>query len=376
MKVGSIITKLNHIKRDAGYYLELVNMSKTAGKNYNQPRTKVFLRGASLLRKRRFTPRYSVDMGILNPAVDISEADLLVSREEFSNLQIKINPKELFSLTENKGIFYKFCELNNIPSPKILVEFFGSSVSSVNDGGIKKNKAEWIDFFENTAPDEFVIKPHNGVYGKGIKGISRTRRGFKDNLGTELNSEEIVEYMMHHKEYKNFLIQEMIKAHKSIAGLTGTTGVSSLRTVTLVDKSGKAKILYASIKLISGSNFTDNHERGETGNLIGLLDLKKGEIVKVYGAVDENGIAKEIKIHPQTGKEMVGFKIPMWSDFKNTIKYTAEKFTPLRCIGWDVAVTDNGIKLIEGNVMFDPPNFFRLGRMIENEILKTLDNEQ
>jgi len=48
------------------------------------------------------------------------------------------------------------------------------------------------------------------------------------------------------------------------------------------------------------------------------------------------------------------------------VEATAVKFWPLRTIGWDVALTPNGPRIVEGNVWWDPPNQHDcMGRLVE-----------
>ena len=46
---------------------------------------------------------------------------------------------------------------------------------------------------------------------------------------------------------------------------------------------------------------------------------------------------------------MLGFQIPNWNKAIETVIKAAEKIPQCRFIGWDVAFTDKGVELIEGN---------------------------
>lgn len=46
---------------------------------------------------------------------------------------------------------------------------------------------------------------------------------------------------------------------------------------------------------------------------------------------------------------MLGFQIPNWEHAINVVKTAAEKIPQCRFIGWDVAFTEKGVELIEGN---------------------------
>jgi hypothetical protein len=55
-----------------------------------------------------------------------------------------------------------------------------------------------------------------------------------------------------------------------------------------------------------------------------------------------------------TGASFAEFRVPFIEDVRDLVTRAALAFTPLRTIGWDVAITDAGPSLIEGNVTWDP----------------------
>ena len=55
------------------------------------------------------------------------------------------------------------------------------------------------------------------------------------------------------------------------------------------------------------------------------------------------------KIHPGTNKIVYGYQIPNWDKVIVDITNAAKMLPQCRFIGWDIAITDNGIELIEGN---------------------------
>jgi hypothetical protein len=57
----------------------------------------------------------------------------------------------------------------------------------------------------------------------------------------------------------------------------------------------------------------------------------------------------DIYIHPITRVEIVGFKIPFFKEALQIVTDAALYNKKNRSIGWDVAVTENGPELVEGN---------------------------
>ena len=73
----------------------------------------------------------------------------------------------------------------------------------------------------------------------------------------------------------------------------------------------------------------------------------------IYGIVDQpskNSKNEHFYYHPSTGIKMIGFQIPNFLELKVFITKIA-KICPLaRIVGWDVAITEKGFVLIEGNM--------------------------
>ena len=67
----------------------------------------------------------------------------------------------------------------------------------------------------------------------------------------------------------------------------------------------------------------------------------------VTAARDEMGVFYET--HPNTGKQLKGFRIPMWDEAVALAKELATKLEGQRYCGWDIAITEKGCIMIEGN---------------------------
>ena len=53
--------------------------------------------------------------------------------------------------------------------------------------------------------------------------------------------------------------------------------------------------------------------------------------------------------HPISGTEIMGFKVPMFQDAVNLVKECAKVVPEVQYIGWDVAISENGPVIVEGN---------------------------
>ena len=59
--------------------------------------------------------------------------------------------------------------------------------------------------------------------------------------------------------------------------------------------------------------------------------------------------------------EIEGTKLPCWEEICDLAVSVAPHFLPMRSIGWDIALTPEGPKIVEGNARWDPPMFGNFG---------------
>ncbi len=70
------------------------------------------------------------------------------------------------------------------------------------------------------------------------------------------------------------------------------------------------------------------------------------------GIVVSKGISKNgdlVFIHPHTHIVMLGFKVPLWDQVVNMCIDAAQRLPRVALVGWDVAISQDHVQLIEGN---------------------------
>jgi hypothetical protein len=134
-----------------------------------------------------------------------------------------------------------------------------------------------------------------------------------------------------------------------------------VRIATLLDESGEPHLLYAEWKLIVGNHVSDNFMRGQNGNLMANVALESG-VIGPGRMPARNGVGFDaVVLHPVTQLPLSGFQLPCWPEVCELARRAARLFSPLRTIGWDVALTPSGPVLVEGNRWWDPPNDALIG---------------
>ncbi|HDZ42119.1 MAG TPA: hexapeptide transferase [Bacteroidetes bacterium] len=155
-------------------------------------------------------------------------------------------------------------------------------------------------------------------------------------------SEYTPESLLSLMESKNFdLLEDYIIQHPDLMDLS-PSGLNTVRIITqLID--GRVEFPGARLR-ISVNSYVDNLA---AGNLAAPVDIETG---LVYGPGIYSDITREeADTHPVTGQKIKGFRVPYWNETIDLARAAALYIPENRSVGWDIAVTELGPELIEGN---------------------------
>jgi hypothetical protein len=233
-------------------------------------------------------------------------------------------------------------------------------------GAFIEGPDDWAKFINDRLPHEFIIKPAQSALGKGIMAFRRSENAFVDAAGKRCSALDICDLMSGDCEFDCFVVQQRLRNHPELIRLSGNDNLQTVRMISFVDMAGRADILQAQLKLITGDNVTDNFEYGLTGNIQAQVSLADGKLAHAITiALDGLGI-KTVAAHPQTDICLAGFQLPFWSEACTLVRQAALKFAPVRTIGWDIALTPDGPVVLEGNIWWNPSNQHKcMGRLLD-----------
>lgn len=151
------------------------------------------------------------------------------------------------------------------------------------------------------------------------------------------------------------LIEERVSQSQDISELNSSS-VNTIRAITFNTKHGIEDPFYF-MKIGRGGSFVDN---GGAGGLFVGIDRSTGTLIT--DGFDEMGHVYET--HPDTGTRFKGFQLPEWESMKSICKEMSSCIPSVKFIGWDMAHTDKGWVLIEGNgstQLIGPQSVFKRG---------------
>lgn len=207
---------------------------------------------------------------------------------------------------------------------KLLKDFYKRDVIELKD---KKDYENFVSFTKKHK--KFIKKTNNKASGKGIELIKVNEIDLKEFFNNAISGDNTT------------IIEEVINQAAEMASLHPTS-VNTVRIITFLDNDGSVIIKYPFLRMGQNDSIVDN---GGSGGILALVDEKTG-IVKTNG-VDES--FKWYKEHPNTYVKIKGFEIPDWEDACNLAIEAQHKLPEARLIGWDLAYTNEGWILVEGN---------------------------
>ncbi|MFA7605230.1 MAG: sugar-transfer associated ATP-grasp domain-containing protein [Rhodocyclaceae bacterium] len=304
------------------------------------------------LSARGFTLPEMKRWGLLDPALDTEQLDRHVSKRRFMAFQARCSPRGHAALLEDKEVFHRYATAIGMPLPELVGFLSGEVLRSglpLDDGEQDAALHTRLTHFEGR---EVLIKPSNGVYGRGIECFS-VRNGL---LHQDRQSLSLAQLAARLPAGSRYIMQERLYNHPFITHLTGLQTLQTLRVVTALPRrpAHRARIVSAAWRSVVRNDLADNFNYGHNGTLRAQLDPDSGRILRVVRAHPSGFGMEDVEHHPVTGQRLTGEYLPDWACVSAMLSDRAALFHPIRLVGWDVALTAEGPRVLEGNFWFDP----------------------
>lgn len=198
--------------------------------------------------------------------------------------------------------------------------------------GINEHFKDIVQFAEQQKDRRAIVKPIYGGCGGGVKLLDLNKTDIK---------ELFKDFTEAYKKYRFPYICEEVIQQDSRIGELHPESVNTVRITTIrTDK--EVKIIHPFFRLGRGDSIVDN---GGAGGIICGIDIETG---KLDTSIDELGYRYDV--HPETGKQIIGFQIPKWDKVVALSKELSMVVPGNRYTGWDFALTNQGWVMVEGNM--------------------------
>lgn len=220
-------------------------------------------------------------------------------------------------LLRDKYLFYKYLSSFNIPTPKVFAVYkFGK----LYDTELNEIKEE-ILYDKNV----FFLKDIGGQCASFVKHI----KNYDDfcRVKPTLNG--------------CYILQEALKQNEILNKLN-PYAINTLRIVTAINEYDEPYVFSSVLRI--GTSKTGNVDNWAAGGIaVGVSDCGN---LKNIGFYKKN---EKTTVHPDTGVLFSEFSIPEYHEAVNLVLHAHKCFYGIKVIGWDVAFTENGPFIIEGN---------------------------
>ena len=239
-----------------------------------------------------------------------------LSNEEKKNYLTKRNYVRLVKYLNKRG--YQMIFHDKIVFNRIFKDYIGRDFTDIREVGYKGFK-KFV-----TGKENVFAKKHNSFGGDGVKKVNIAGEDLKVLFNQLYNN-------------KQYLIEDTLIQNEYLDWIN-PKAVNNVRLVTLL-KDGEVYVVFKTLRINAGSE-----EVISCHDIYMTLDDEGNVLGNVVD--DECNIYKK---HPVTGFKFKGAKIPHMDKALELVKSAAKLIPEMRWSGWDVAITEDGAAIIEGN---------------------------
>lgn len=275
-------------------------------------------------------PHMYYDYGLFEKDRSLHVRDY-ISAQEFRGFVEAAADPTLYTLFGDKFLFENLCVQAGIPCVRSLLV--------INKGETKKTTGEEGG---TLPPEDLFVKPTDGDSGKDCMLYRWDGSGYKCLDGSFVSASGLFERLLSLSSSKKLLVQPKICNHYYFERF-GITSLCTIRLISAIGKSNDIELLWSGLKIPRANMDIDNLGAGGIGCPV---DLSSGHLLGV-GYV--KGSSVPFYAHPDAKFPFQGMKIPLWKDVLDLVINAHRRFTGLAFVGWDIAITQEGSLLVEGN---------------------------
>lgn len=191
---------------------------------------------------------------------------------------------------------------------------------------------------------DLFVKPAKARGGKGAQRWAFLGEGLFTNSSQQQLGERPLRDRLHREAAtKPLLVQPRIWVHDELENLSNGA-LSTVRVVTCLNEFGDPEVVEALFRMAQGRHsIVDNFH---AGGLASAVSLDDGRLDKASGQDCRTGW---VTSHPDTNAPIEGVRLPLWEETKALAIEAHHAFADRKIIGWDIAITNEGPIIVEGN---------------------------
>lgn len=277
---------------------------------------------------------------LYDPALSASERLRYLGKSRLARLHAACNDAAWRVALEDKPLCYIALAGAGLPVPRTQAVYtrggrnFGT-VALRDPGDLKRHLREPSHY-------PLFLKTIDGLGSIGALSLAGVDGDWIDFTTGETSHVDDVIRFVNEFGGEGFLLQDRLEPHHALSAAFGPT-LPTIRFL-LLQSGGSVRVESAVVKIPLARNPADNYWR--PGNMLGSLD-DDGRITRVVTGA--GATLRALTHHPETAAPLIGLHLPLWEEASDLCREAAALFPRVRTQSWDVAVTDTGAVLVEGN---------------------------
>jgi hypothetical protein len=189
---------------------------------------------------------------------------------------------------------------------------------------------------------DVIVKPATGTYGRRAYHLAASADGYRIN--DEVKSEEEILDVLNRLD--GFVVVEFVTNHEYAEAICPTS-INTIRVVTVRDPDS-GEFFVASAVHRFGNDSTGPTDNWSGGGFAAPVDVDTGELGPLFTYSSDTGL-RRLERHPDTATQVRGEAVPRWEEVKAAVLEMARHHDGNPYVGWDVVLTAEGPKVLEGN---------------------------
>lgn len=242
-------------------------------------------------------------------------------------------------ILRNKYRFYEWCMENDIQTARLLMVFKEGVICQNNcDGGMSELPRK--DLFSKNLEGTWGRWVCRWIYEDGkYWGRGESDKGF--------SGAELINHLKDVSQDGGVVLQERLTNGPFLQGLA-VEGLCTVRIVTCRNGEGEVEGSFATLRMPTGDSDADNFH---SGGIAAPVDLETGRLGRAVARYP-GSVSPETDfhiVHPDTEQRIEGNSLPHWEEMLELVRGAHRQLKQIESVGWDVAITDDGPVLVEGN---------------------------
>lgn len=253
-----------------------------------------------------------------------------VTDRTFQRVNSKLNPAFYRSLLEDKYVFDRIMSSFGFPLAEMLATISNHEVFFLKT--LRRIPLSELSTYELDA----FFKMFTKWGGSAVHKLTITNGQIEiDNQPSDMDKVATI------TKNSFYVLQQAVYQHRELNRLNETS-VNTIRMIT-THNGHRAEIHCCFIRMGRKGSLVDNINMGGIGCGIDA----EGRLFSQ--AIDSNNDSLRVDIHPTSGTRFSEIVIPFYADARDLVLKMHESFHCFFSIAWDIAITENGPIVIEGN---------------------------